>query len=228
MRHEIDSILDGIIYGAMVGMGFAMVENIVYFTAVYADSGFEAWRTNVFFRAVVFGLNHALFTSMTGLGFAIARFSTRRAMRWVAPIVGFSCAVLFHALHNLGATLGGIFAWLLPLVDWSGVWLVLLIIIWALLQERRWLRHYLADEVSRGTLTIEQYQVVSSNRARVRHRLQVLRREGFRGFLRAGRYYRHCSELAYKKHHATLLPDEAPGSLTEALRHKVKTLGRPV
>src|SRR5690606_32361043 len=34
-RHEIDSPLDGIIYGAMVGLGFGMVENVYYFIGQY-------------------------------------------------------------------------------------------------------------------------------------------------------------------------------------------------
>jgi len=31
-RREIDSILDGLIYGSMIGFGFAAVENILYFS----------------------------------------------------------------------------------------------------------------------------------------------------------------------------------------------------
>ncbi|HUM70828.1 MAG TPA: PrsW family intramembrane metalloprotease, partial [Chloroflexota bacterium] len=64
-RHEIDSPLDGIIYGAMVGLGFAMVENIYYFMQEYWTGGTAAWRINVFLRTVIFGLNHALFSSFT-------------------------------------------------------------------------------------------------------------------------------------------------------------------
>src|SRR6476619_6693825 len=31
-RREFDNVLDGIVYGAMVGLGFAFVENILYFS----------------------------------------------------------------------------------------------------------------------------------------------------------------------------------------------------
>ena len=71
-RSEIDSLLDGIIYGAVVGMGFAVVENVYYFMNVYAEGGLEAWSVNMFMRGVVFGLNHSLFTAVTGLGVAYA------------------------------------------------------------------------------------------------------------------------------------------------------------
>ena len=51
-RHDIDTLLDGIIYGAMVGMGFAMVENSFYFMGEYDSGGLSAWAINVFFRDV--------------------------------------------------------------------------------------------------------------------------------------------------------------------------------
>ena len=34
-RHELNSLLDGMIYGAMVGMGFAMVENVLYYVSAF-------------------------------------------------------------------------------------------------------------------------------------------------------------------------------------------------
>ena len=85
-KKEIDSPLDGIIYGAMVGMGFAMVENVFYFIDVFLEGGLEAWGMNILLRALVFGLNHALFTSMTGLGIAIGRLSPNRLVSIIAPI----------------------------------------------------------------------------------------------------------------------------------------------
>ena len=36
-RHEFDDVLDGILYGALVGLGFATVENVIY----YFDAGFH-------------------------------------------------------------------------------------------------------------------------------------------------------------------------------------------
>src|SRR5690349_12783989 len=38
-RREFDNVLDGIVYGAMVGLGFAMVENVLYLTSAAYDSG---------------------------------------------------------------------------------------------------------------------------------------------------------------------------------------------
>lgn len=224
LRHEVDSLLDGIIYGAMVGMGFAMVENFFYFVSVYQAEGAGAWGTTVFLRAIVFGLNHSLFTSATGLGMAIARFSSQQFVRILAPLGGWSVAVFLHAIHNLGAASGGLLCFVLPLTDWGGVALIVLIIAWALLQERRWIEEYLSDEIDRGTLTAEQYHIACSTRRRLAHRLQILTTRGLRAYLRATRFYRLCSELAYKKHHYVLLQDPRSEELTRELRDHLHTL----
>jgi RsiW-degrading membrane proteinase PrsW (M82 family) len=226
LRHEIDSLLDGLIYGAMVGMGFAVVENVFYFVQVYNEAGIEAWQSNVLLRAVIFGMNHSLFSAMTGLGLAVARLATNRALLIVAPIFGWSLAVGLHMVHNLGATFGGVLCILLPITDWGGVALLGGIILWALLQERRWIRAYLAEEVALGTLSRDQYLVACSGRSRLRHRIALFRSGGLNAYLRATRFYRQCSELAYKKHHYSLLQEPESERLTKELRSSVAGLSR--
>ena len=228
LRHEVDGLLDGIIYGAMVGMGFALVENVFYFMSVYGEGGIEAWQTNVFFRAVLFGLNHSLFTSMTGLGLAIGRFASSRPLRVLAPVAGWSAATFLHAIHNLGASLGGPFCLILPFTDWGGVALVAVIILWALWQEKRWIRSYLKEEVAWGTITLRQYQRASSGRARLRHCVSILINRGPRDYRRAVRFYHHCSELAYKKHHYALLQEPESEERTRQLRKKLAHLSRQI
>ena len=51
-HHELDSPLDGIIYGAMVGLGFAMVENVYYFINVYSEPGVGT-TFKIYFPAVM-------------------------------------------------------------------------------------------------------------------------------------------------------------------------------
>jgi protease PrsW len=228
LRHEIDGLLDGIIYGAMVGMGFAMVENIFYFIHVYNEAGIEAWRTNILFRTVLFGLNHSLFTSMTGLGLAAGRFSRRRSLRYLYPIAGWSLAVFLHAAHNLGASLSGPLCLLMPITDWGGVWLLGAIVVWAVWQEKQWIRSYLAEEVERGTLSQWQYETASSGRARFRYCMNALFDRGIGPYRDAHRFYRHCSELAYKKHHYELLREQRAEEMTAELRSLLAELSRRV
>lgn len=220
-RHEIDSPLDGIIYGAIVGMGFAMVENVYYFVNVYNEGGIEAWGTNILLRAVVFGLNHALFSSVTGLGIAIARMSPRRTTRILLPFLGWMGAMFLHFVHNAATSTGNLLCVVALLFDWGGLGLIALIALWALLQERRWIKQYLAEEVGKGTLSVGQYQVARSGRLRFRHLFWALLRDGRKTFREDARFFRSCSELAYKKHHFELFRTDESRTLVEKARARV-------
>jgi RsiW-degrading membrane proteinase PrsW (M82 family) len=227
-RHELDSPLDGIIYGAMVGMGFAMVENVYYFLNVYAQGGVEEWGINIFTRAVIFGLNHALFTSMMGLGIALARLSRSKLTRIVAPVMGWMAAMFIHFVHNLTASLVSAVGALLCLVTlfnaWGGVFLVFIIIIWALVQERRWIKKYLAEEVERGLITQGYYQNAYSGMQRIAHYTDLLFHRGPGTYMNGVRFYHRCSELAYKKHHFELLKESKSEALTQSLREEIMRL----
>jgi RsiW-degrading membrane proteinase PrsW (M82 family) len=72
-RREIDNVLDGIVYGAMIGLGFQVVENVQYFmlAAANRDGSSDAVVSMFFLRVVVSGLySHMLFTGFLGFGFA--------------------------------------------------------------------------------------------------------------------------------------------------------------
>ncbi len=225
-RHEIDSVLDGIIYGAMVGMGFAMVENVYYFINVFNESGTEAWQVNIIMRAVIFGLNHSLFTSMTGLGIAIARMTKNQALKWIAPVAGWMMAMFLHFIHNATVSVGNLLCLVALTSDWGGVWIMLAIMIWALVQERQWLRQYLTDEVALGTLNVDQYKTACSGRKRFWFNINQLLENGPAAYFRSVRFFHRCSELAYKKHHLTLFEnDEKSKQLAEKLREEIVDLG---
>ncbi len=224
-RHEIDSPLDGIIYGAMVGMGFAMVENVYYFVNVYNQGGAEAWGMNIFMRGIIFGLNHALFTSMTGLGIALARMTTNLAVKLAAPVVGWMMAMFLHFLHNAAVSTGTALCFLAFITDWGGIFLILIITLWALLQERRWIKDYLVEEVANHTLTLSQYQTACSGRKRTKQHLDQLITYGLGAYRRSVHFYYKCSELAYKKHHFVLFQDEKSAELIGKLRGEIAELG---
>ena len=78
-RNEFDGLMDGLVYGAMIGLGFQVVENIQYFLHAAAESGggLGAVIGMFFIRVLVAGLySHMLFTGLLGFGFAY--FVTRR------------------------------------------------------------------------------------------------------------------------------------------------------
>lgn len=226
-RRDLDSLLDGVIYGAMVGLGFAMVENFFYFMGEYASGGLSAWGVNVFLRAGVFGLNHALFSSMTGLGIALARLTRREAVRFLAPAGGWTAAVSLHLIHNTTASLMNGALWLVTLANaWGGVVVTALIVVWALRQEKGWIQHYLKEEVLAGALTLQQYEMAGSLNQRFAFLWGLLIREGWLPYRQAARFFHLTSRLAYRKHHAARHAAAESDEQIMALRQQVSQLGQ--
>ncbi|HEC22141.1 MAG TPA: PrsW family intramembrane metalloprotease, partial [Chloroflexi bacterium] len=131
-RREFDGPFDGVIYGTMVGLGFAVIENLLY----YLDT--DAFVLVV--RTYAFGLSHAFFTSLTGIGFGIASHALNAFERYAAPLIGLAGAMLAHALHNLIVWLSieepSMF-WLAVAADWAGVAFVILVMSLAVVRARR-------------------------------------------------------------------------------------------
>jgi RsiW-degrading membrane proteinase PrsW (M82 family) len=226
---EIDSPLDGIIYGGLVGFGFAAVENVFYFAGALEETGLGGVFGLALFRAFLFGLNHALFTGLIGLGLALARTTPRRLVRIGAPVAGLLAGVTAHAIHNGGVTLGADLGWpcLITLAaDWGGVLILLGIVIWALARERQWVVTHLSDEVQQGTLAQEDYLVVGSYLKRVAARTSALFAGDVGRWWQLGRYHRVATELAFNKHRLTRFAgEEDTQERVVQLRSQVKELG---
>ncbi|MEO3827521.1 PrsW family intramembrane metalloprotease [Actinomadura sp. B10D3] len=103
-RNEIDGFADGIIYAAMVGLGFAMMENITYYMRAFEDGGAQQLQAVFILRGLIAPLSHPLFTSMTGLGVAYA--ATHRRGQLLAPLAGLLGAMILHGLWNGSAAFG--------------------------------------------------------------------------------------------------------------------------
>ncbi|MDL4820640.1 PrsW family intramembrane metalloprotease [Actinomadura opuntiae] len=103
-RNEIDGFADGIIYAAMVGLGFAMMENITYYMRAFEDGGAQQLQAVFILRGLIAPFSHPLFTSMTGLGVAYA--ATHRRGQLLAPAAGLLGAMILHGLWNGATTFG--------------------------------------------------------------------------------------------------------------------------
>jgi hypothetical protein len=104
-RDEIDGFVDGIVYAALVAIGFAMMENVTYYMRAYEEGGAAQLQGVFILRGVFSPLGHPLFTSMTGLGVAYAA-THRGAGRVVAPVAGLLAAMTLHGLWNASSILG--------------------------------------------------------------------------------------------------------------------------
>lgn len=147
-RREFDGWVDGIVYGSTVGFGFAFVENILYLAS--AES-FGEWIGLFFLRVIIFGFMHGFYTSLTGIGFGMARHAptARRGILYV--LTGLVLAIIAHAAHNTSLILAE--ATGAASLCGAGLNYLLLIVLMialsriSLRHERQMLRTYLVDEV---------------------------------------------------------------------------------
>lgn len=204
--HEFDDVLDGIIYGAMIGFGFAFTENIFgYFLPILRGETSGSGLLFILLRTVVFGANHAFWTGITGAAVGYARLARDWWRRLFIPMGGWALAVLFHSLHNIGTSMvqhGTCFPLGVSLiVDWGGLLLLLLVAALALRRECRWIEQGLATEVNHGMLTIEEYDILRSAGQRLWVQLQAFKRGGRQASRSVGRYFQTATELAFEKRH---------------------------
>lgn len=93
-RAELDGTSDGVVYGSMVGLGFALVSNVFAYVAA-ERSGLTALVSAFWQRGLLGPLWDPLFTSMTGIGVAYAAAHAGRRGRW-AIAGGWAAAVVLN------------------------------------------------------------------------------------------------------------------------------------
>jgi RsiW-degrading membrane proteinase PrsW (M82 family) len=93
-RAELDGVGDGVVYAAMIGLGFALVSNL--FAYVQAEnSGLSALVSAFFQRGLLTPLWDPLFTAMIGIGVGYAAMQPWRRGIW-AIAAGWVAAVVLH------------------------------------------------------------------------------------------------------------------------------------
>ena len=98
-RPEFDERMDGIVYAARAGLGFALIENVLYMAHAHDLSGAAVTWT---MRAVLAVPGHAMWTG--AMGYLAAR---RRFDRWGPGIIGgYLLAVAGHGLYDYAAMVG--------------------------------------------------------------------------------------------------------------------------
>ncbi|HEY5950598.1 MAG TPA: PrsW family intramembrane metalloprotease [Kofleriaceae bacterium] len=97
-RPEFDERMDGIVYASRAGLGFALIENIVYLLQQDTLGGqLQTW----ILRAVLAVPGHAMWTGMIGAMAARRRFDGRG----LGLLGGYLLAVSFHGAYDLLAFL---------------------------------------------------------------------------------------------------------------------------
>jgi RsiW-degrading membrane proteinase PrsW (M82 family) len=223
-RKEFDSVLDGIVYGAITAMGFAAIENVLYiYRNGYQELGWQGFWTLVVIRVLLVGWMHPFFTAFTGIGFAIARMNRNLLVKILAVPAGYAVAVMAHAFHNTFSSLiggeGGFFIGILA--DYFGYAFMLGVIIWVIIHERGLLKMHLREEVASGAISQQQYNTAISF-FQTRAHLAALTSGRF-GATR--RFYQVLGELAHKKEQLVKVGDETGnGKIIEQYRAELMKL----
>ncbi len=167
LHREFDGYIDGVLYATFTAVGFAAVENVLYYAKGAASAGGMGLAATFYMRGILSPWAHPVFTSVTGLGIGWARERRHPAARWLGPVLGYAGAVTLHAAWNGLATLSAAVS-PLPFLLALPLWLLLvagyLLLLWRLAARRaRILRSYLQDEVALGHLSAEEVDLVASS-----------------------------------------------------------------
>jgi len=93
-----DGVVDGVVYGGAIGLGFGMTENFLYFVT-YGQTPM-AWITIVVIRTLFSAVMHCLSQATFGAFIGYAKFRSNW-VKIVAIPLGFAAAVFLHFAWNL-------------------------------------------------------------------------------------------------------------------------------
>jgi len=195
LRAEFDNMRDGLVYGALVGLGFNWFEAALYVAQEYAQYGVATYGAQLGFRYALFGFGgHALFTGIFGASVGLAVQTQRKWLRIVAPLAGLIVAIVAHMLNNalpliaaleraaagappperelvpdldfLSAFVTGS---VLALATFLPLYAILALAMWRSgVWERRVIREEMADEVGRSITPLEYRDILADRMLRTR------------------------------------------------------------
>ncbi len=241
LHDEFDNVTDGILYGALIGAGFGMVENFVYF----AVTPRAALGVLIFGRVVLGWLGHSTFTALFGAGLGYARERHLRRRAWVAPVIGFAASMLLHTFFDTvafaaqNASTGtpsrttllalGLATVLLDYAPLFAAQAILLrMVLAALEREAATVREYLGPELAAGIVTPDEYTQMQSASLRAGVERRYAWAYGLRVYLTARSLHQALIGLAFRKWHVAQgdPPKRSARQPEDAYRERVTRLRR--
>ena len=239
LRDEFDNVTDGIVYAALIGAGFAFVENFRYFASNSRD-------TLVFLivgRVILGWLGHSTFTACFGAALGYVRHTKVRWKQILIPLLGYLIAVGLHSFYDFvdfqaGAAIRAapndssvaLFSLIAIIGDYIPPFLaqvgLLYILVKGLAHEAAVIREFLASEVSNGVVMVNEYALLQNSFQRTREERRVLRKNGIRQWLRVKALYQTEIGLAFRKWHVKMGDKPKLGYLQpeDAYRQRIRRL----
>ena len=206
-RPELDDVLDGFVWGAMVGIGFLLVEDVFYFVRAFAETGGYDTLFGMFMIRILGAgpYSHFLYTGLVGMG--IAYYTTRTDEAWSRRLgIGLLLAAAGVAAHFFWnspifsglADEGGLFGWAAYVTVKGLPMLIGLILVVRLARqrERRWFRAFSQTFFDDGAITEAELAELGGLRARRSARKAAGRAKGPAGAKLKGQIQRQQINLA--------------------------------
>jgi RsiW-degrading membrane proteinase PrsW (M82 family) len=169
-RNQIDTPLDGVVYAGYVGLGFASVENVMYFGQAITDGDLGPMFV---VRGLLSPFSHPFFTLWAGL--AIGKAVKKGSSRKTAALRGLLLSMALHASWN-AAGLNAVFALLL-----LGHIALFIVVVWRLQRMRHAeiarVRHHLPKLAFVYNVSPVELEVYGDLRATQRLRSKLTRKE---------------------------------------------------
>ncbi len=240
VRNEFDDVVDGIIYGAAIGLGFNFMESVSYMTNLYAifspegvggeAAGFQWYARQVL--GLFFG--HATYTAFVGAGIGIARQMPDVRKKVIAVVAGFVIAIAAHfswdawlSAFPIDKNLEIIEIHLRTLIITGPFTAALLALLFVgLLIEGQALADQFGKEAALGTGAIlpEEVSILMNPWPRFEQRVRALRRGGIRAYLLVTRLQAAQIDLAMERWHRERDELDTPPEADDELRRRVLAL----
>lgn len=216
-RREFDNTLDGVIYGGMVGFGYAMTGSTISYLGAFLISGYGGLGTTILVEGVFFGLNHAMYTAIFGAGLGYARLAEKRWVKILIPTAAFLLAAAANASHNMIVNnLLGLNVFTI-LLNWLGIGVIIIVNLVSLHHQRTVLQNEL-----RGTIPDALLENLTNPRNR-RISLKEAKRQGGKLARKTlNNEYQLLAEYAFKKMQHRKFPGDGLGDELAALQKKLE------
>ena len=241
MRNEFDDVVDGIVYGAAVGLGFNFMETLTYMTNLYAifspegaggiAAGFQWYARQV----LGLFMGHATYTAFVGAGIGIARQLPSRRQKVIAIVTGFVVAIAAHfswdawlAFFPIETSVLGLIEVHLRTIVMTGPFTagVVALLVLGLRNESVALTEQLRREAEAGGGAVlpEELEILNRPWRRFRERLRALDRRGVGGYVRLARLQAAQLDLAMERWHRERQEIDEPLEAEDELRGRIRTL----
>jgi len=243
MRNEFDDVVDGIVYGAAIGLGFNFMESVSYMTnlyAIFAPEGVGPYAAGFqWYARQVLGLffGHATYTAFVGAGLGIARQLPDVRRKLIAIAGGFIVAIAAHfawdawlTLFPIEKTAIGILEIHLRTLVMTGPFTAgaLALLLLGLHIESQALADQFRKEAATGSgaITPEEVPILMNPWQRFRRRIRALQRGGLRAYFLVSRLQTAQVDLAFERWHRERQEVDMPFDVEEEMRRRVIALRR--